>query len=482
MSMHKSAPSFFQCASHGILQSLKLLPLALLSVACLPAYGENIQIDVNTKYQTVSGFGGMNITEPGEKWKIEDLTEAQAETAFGNDDGQLGLSILRIRVPYNSAQFAREVRTPSIAIAHGAKVFATPWSAPAYMKTNNSLIGGTLRTDQYGAYADHLLSFAQYLEDRGAPLYAISVQNEPDIQVDYESMDWNAQQIINFLNQQGSRFGDLKVIAPESFQMRTALMNPILNSSAAQHLDIVGGHIYGGGLSPYPLAAQKGKELWMTEHFTTSDRSGNQWPDALEVGNEVHLVMSANFNAYVWWYIRRSYGLITEDSKVSKRGYVFSQYSKFVRPGYQRIGANGNGLYTTAYQKGDSIVVVVVNNTDTARNLNISVNSANVNGYTHYTTTAQKNVFEEGLVPLTGGTAQARMEARAISTFVSYGPGGTSSSSSSTSSSSSSTSSSSSSSSASSSSGTTAGALSFGEGLLLVLLGVFTVRRRLKRI
>lgn len=396
---------------------------AALAFAMVPARSQSV-INLGSAKQTIAGFGGMNLTEPGEQWKIEDLTPAQAELAFGKDEGQLGLSLLRIRVPFNAAQWEREVRTAKIANEHGVKVFATPWSAPAKLKTNNSTVGGKLSTSQYGAYADHLTGFAKYMADHEAPLYAISVQNEPDISVTYESMDWSAQELINFLSQQGSKFGDLKVIAPESFQMRTALMDPILNNAAAaQHLDIVGGHIYGAGLAPYPLAQQKGKELWMTEHFTTSDRSANLWPDALEVPKEVHQVMGAGFNAYVWWYIRRSYGLLTEDGKVSKRGYAYSQFARFVRPGFVRVDVAASpksNVLATAYRKDQDVVVVLLNTGTSSTSVDFKLTNGTgvVESFRRFTTSATKNAASESPVPVANNAFTVALDAQSITTLV----------------------------------------------------------------
>ena len=60
------------------------------------------------------------------------------------------------------------------------------------MKSNNSTIEGTLNLSSYAAYAGYLESFVNYFVTNGAPLYAISMQNEPDANVTYESCTWNA--------------------------------------------------------------------------------------------------------------------------------------------------------------------------------------------------------------------------------------------------------------------------------------------------
>jgi O-glycosyl hydrolase len=70
----------------------------------------------------------------------------------------------------------------------------------------------------------------------------------------------------------------------------------------------------------------------MTEHLTGHESPEvNTWTLALALGSEINDCMEANFNAYVWWYIRRFYGLITDDGNISKKGYVMSQFSKFIR-------------------------------------------------------------------------------------------------------------------------------------------------------
>ena len=145
------------------------------------------------------------------------------------------------------------------------------------MKSNNNIVGGSLNTASYGAYADHLVNFLNYMQTNGAPLYAISVQNEPDITVTYDSCSWNSTQLTNWIKAQGSKFSSTQLIAAESYHFDHSLTDPILNdSTAAPLVGIIAGHIYGGGLADYPLARNKGKEVWMAEHYTESDNSGDE--------------------------------------------------------------------------------------------------------------------------------------------------------------------------------------------------------------
>src|SRR5690606_39218591 len=136
-------------------------------------------------------------------------------------------------------------------------------------------------------------------------------------------------------------------------------------------------------------------------------------------------------NAYIWWYIRRSYGLITEDGNISKRGYLMAQYSKFIRPGFVRIGATENplsGVSVTAYKGPDNQVVVVAVNTSTSdRNLNLDLQNINVDSFVKYSTSETLNVGYGGTTTVSGGSASVWVDPQSVATFVSQGGGGSSS-------------------------------------------------------
>ncbi len=381
------------------------------------AQAQTSTINLTSQQQYIRGFGGMNFP----RW-IGDLTTAQADLAFGNGAGQIGFSILRIDVPPDNADWSANVPTAVRAQSHGAIVFATPWSPPASMKTNNNLVGGELSTSSYGAYANHLSSYANFMSSNGAPLYAISIQNEPDISVTYESCDWNSTQFNNFLIAQGSTI-PTRIIVAESFQFLRPLTDAILNNASAEaQVDIIGGHIYGGGLFSYPLAQSKGKEVWMTEHLVNN----TTWSGALDTGKEIHDCMVANFNAYVWWYIRRSYGPIDENGNVTKRGYVMSQFTKFVRPGYYRVAATASpttNVDVTAYKNGTSVVIVALNRNSSSRSITFTLQNGSVSSFTKYTTSSSKNVSNDGSTNVSGNSFTATLDASSITTFVSSGTG-----------------------------------------------------------
>ncbi|HEX2853403.1 MAG TPA: immunoglobulin domain-containing protein [Opitutaceae bacterium] len=371
------------------------------------------QIDAAAVAQTIRGFGGNTVFLP-----TTPLTQPDLDLLFGNGPGQIGLTLLRIRVSTDAAWRTLELANAQGARARGAEVIATPWSPPAAMKSNNSLISGSLNPSSYAAYATYLNDFAGYMAANGAPLYAISVQNEPDIAVTYESCDWTPAQMLDFCRNHAGAITATRVIAPESFQFRKNISDPILNDPvAAANIAIVGGHIYGGGLAPYPLAAAKGKEVWMTEHLDLSV----DWAGALATGKEIHdCLVTGNFNAYIWWYLRRFYGPLGEDSVVTKRGYVMAQFAKFVRPGFVRIGSTGNpttGVYVSAFKR-DKLVIVAINQTAVAVSQKFSLANGNVSAVTPWQTSSTANLALQPSIAITAASFTASLPAESVTTFV----------------------------------------------------------------
>ena len=57
----------------------------------------------------------------------------------------------------------------------------------------------------------------------------------------------------------------------------------------------------------------------------------------MTAAKEIHDCMNVGWVAYVWWYIRRSYGPIDESSNITKLGYVMAQYARYIRPGYSKV-------------------------------------------------------------------------------------------------------------------------------------------------
>lgn len=384
-----------------------------------------ITINPQTTYQTISGFGGAN-----RMWGTQSLKPAEATKAFGLNDGELGLSIFRVRLSSNKAEWSIITEAVKEANKNGVKVLASPWSPPPALKDNNSDIRGVLLPQNYKAFKDYINEFIAYEAANGAKIDVVSIQNEPDWKPTYESCDYTADDFINFLNAPGQIVG-AKVAAPESLNFNQTMTNAILsNDSAAAKISIVAGHIYGGGLAKFPLAEQKKKEIWMTEYLLNLN-TGNTgaaawstyseaaiWNESLKMLGSVHDAMNNNWNAYIWWYLQRFYSFIgdgeqnTTNGAVLKRGYAFSHFSKYVRPGFVRIGVDvpsTSPLKITSYKK-DAQTVIVVINSDFAAVKSVQFSGLTPKSVTSYTTTetatmtkstltATDNVIELDIAP-----------------------------------------------------------------------------------
>lgn len=372
-------------------------------------------INMGITYQAIRGFGGATVFRP-------DLSDADISVLFGNaNNSQLGLNILRIRVnPFGPGEWTTELSNAKRAAALGAIVMATPWSPPASMKTNNNTTGGSLKPSSYADFANYLESFADYMSTNGAPLYALSIQNEPDIQVNYESCDWTAQEMTDFIRNNTFELANTKLMAAESFQFRQPFTDLILNdTAAAAKISIIGGHIYGGGLQKYDHALNKGKEVWMTEHLDTL----TTWASVMATAKEIHDCLAvANYSAYLWWYLKRFYGPVNETGQITKRGYVMAQFAKFIRQGYQRIEASSPfaDVHISAYKGNGKLVIVAINRSNTAKNTKLSISGGLVpDSFSSYITSETKNLSTEAGINASDSGFTYKLLPSSITTFVS---------------------------------------------------------------
>ena len=428
----------------------EVLKIASFGLAfAIPAFASTVNVDVTEEHQVIRGFGGMVHNQ----WQGGGgLSEADAKIAFGTGDGTIGLNTLRIPVYASSNDFNKEVQAAKYAKKYAGDdfiLYATPWTSP-YAGANQHMA-----SSNYQKYVDHLNSFNDYMKNQGVPLYAISISNEPDWC--HEWACWSADEIYNFTKGYADKMrkNGVKVISTESFRYDKNLYNKVLNdANALKNWDILGAHFYasdrrtGDNFFQYSLADQKKVERWMTEHYTESQGSGNYWRtitntgdqanankrdtvNAMDVAYEIHRAMVVgNFNQYTWWYIRRCYGLIMEKDfgnklqvpqneigKISKRGYVMSQFARFVRPGAVRVGATANPekeVFASAYKSkdGDSVIVVLVNRDyKNSKTVTVNVKGADVQSFHVYTTSEAKNAKDEGEVEVKNGSVTITMDA-----------------------------------------------------------------------
>lgn len=362
----------------------------------------SITVDSRIKYQHVTGFGGFS---PSPQWSYW-LNDADMDKLFGNGENQLGLNIVRLYISNNRNFWGSSVANAKRAKRYGAFVFASPWSPPASWKSNNEVgNGGSLLESRYADWANFLNDYYKYMKTQGVTIDAVSVQNEPDWKAEYESCIWSGQQMAKFLREQGSKI-ECKIIAPEAIHFTKSVHEPILNDAeACKYLDILGGHFYGWDGSSYPLAAQKGKEVWMTEYLI-NERQQNEgkninWrDDGFLFARSVNDAMLANMSAWVHYSLKRYYGVYgdgqfgTTNNAITKRGYILSHYAKYVsgttRVRHSLDDASGK-LTSSAYitQSGDSVVIMVLNPSADTYNTTITLPFYSATGNQIVTTETQ---------------------------------------------------------------------------------------------
>jgi len=404
-------------------------------------------IDFGTTNQTIRGFGGSTAWMP-------QLTTAQASALYGNSTGQLGLSLLRTRIDPSSttggaSNWGTELANAQAALAVNpdAIVFATPWTPPVAWKASSSSqpynsscgvadeCGGYLNPANYDDYAGYLESFVTFMANGGVNLYGISMQNEPEENVSYESCVWTPAQMDAWIDQSASVL-TTKLIMPESAVFNTGFSDPSLNDpNAVGNIGIIGMHLYMNGTSQgtpflYTNAVNNNKEVWMTEHYLTPAGAQPVMADALQAAEEVHNSLTVgNYNAYVWWWFVDfnpgggvlNYGLIDPNSNPTYYGYGVAQFSRFIKPGYVRVDATATpaaGMYVSAYSGSGHSVIVAINSNSAPASLQFVIQNQTVTSVTPYQTTSGGGLAPLTPIAVTSGEFTGVLPAQSITTFV----------------------------------------------------------------
>ena len=377
-------------------------PIGVIVLTALP--GTDAAITVTSEQaQYVRGFGGMsnaftigNAANPARYMEMRDI-----ETMFNPETG-LGLKMLRIMIwPQGFEQIVSGQVEPQMNNAstylnavkkvneYGGYVLASPWTAPAHMKTNDSLdAGGHLKPTMYADYANHLRTFASSMAASGAPLYAISIQNEPSLVVSYNGMEWEPSEHQTFLRNNGnftrsptpvSGYGGgkaqdyVKIVSGEPHNVGTwynEAIDMVLDDEAAYaNLDIAAYHIYGGDGNRGSVTrnGRLTRETWMTEYNINGGNDAayledSKWDLVWLFANTIHHVIADNdSSAFVWWYLKRFYGVIgdgsygTVNGAIMPRGYALSHYAKYatdtVRVNATTTHPGGTNIRLSAYQR-----------------------------------------------------------------------------------------------------------------------------------
>lgn len=399
-----------------------------------------ITVNADVKYQYVRGFGGMSNSFHLSAAPAKYIAMQDIDTMFSPEG--LGFKILRITLwPYDLDQITGN-KIPQLSgmdnsiyydivkwvNSYGGYVLASPWTPPTEWKSNQSYLGnGYLLPQHYADYAQYLKNFCQKMYEQDAPIYAISIQNEPDYPASYDGCVWSAEEMRDFFKQNGHftdgvpGYGNGEAIPAVLTMSGESLEgNGIIGHDASlddptseKAIDIIGYHIYGFRGTRYANAINRGKETWMTEYNTNSGDTAlypqdSSWNFVWLMINDVHHCIANNdSSAFIWWYAKRFYSFIgdgsygTVDGEILPRGYAISHFAKFATDTYRinltASGTLGDGttaissdnfnnfdeVYSarvTAYisPDGNSISLVLFTPTDTSGNNGIDMGTIKI--------------------------------------------------------------------------------------------------------
>ena len=394
----------------------------------------HIAVDDSRRYQEMLGYGA-SLTDSS-AWLIQhklDGTQREAllKELFGHEDGGLGLSFSRLTI--GASDFSRHhyslndtpdgkpdngleyfsidenrgdvipVARAMLAINPRLKIMASPWSAPGWMKDSNSLIQGRLLPRYYDAFSRYLLKYVDAYAAEGIPIFALTVQNEPDFEpADYPGMRLNAPERARLI---GDHLGPMlagRGNAPLIFDWDHNWDKPqeplavLSDPAAGKFVDAVAWHCYGGDVSAQtPVhAAFPDKDVYMTEC------SGGDWEPVRSGGltlqaRQIVIQTTRHWaRGVLFWNLALDEnrgphaggcdtcrGVVTIDSRSgaitrNDEYYALAHASRFVRPGAHRIESNetGGDLDNVAFRNADdgSLVLLVTNSSKHARTLSVA--------------------------------------------------------------------------------------------------------------
>ncbi len=402
-----------------------------------------VYLNPAVQFQTLLGIGGA-ITDASAEVFAELSEQQQQEllTAYYDEEEGIGYSLARTPIhssDFSSASFTyveegdktlesfsiepdQRFRIPlikrAIASAGGElTLYASPWSAPAYMKSNNSMLkGGQLLPEYSATWAEYYTRFIQAYEAEGIPVWGITIQNEPAAVQVWESMNYTAEQERDFLKHHlgptmvKAGLADKKIIVwDHNRDLATHWANTIFGDpEAAQYAWGLGFHWYetwaGGDSMQNNLAMVKAsypdKQLIFTEGTNEgfSAEKYQYWPNAERYGEA--MIRDFNVGTVGWtdWNILLDqrggpnhvgnfcFAPVHADLESGQLIYTPSYYyighfSKFIRPGARRISASSNRsfLLVTAFEnESGETVTVVMNKTDQSLDYDLHAGDGNV--------------------------------------------------------------------------------------------------------
>lgn len=387
-----------------------------------------VRLDETVGYQAMDGFGA-SFTDSAAYLIHQVLTEEQRlslmKKLFDSEEG-IGLSVLRN--PMGASDYARFIYSyddlpegetdpemgrfsirhdeadvipllqEALALNPSIKLFGSPWSAPGWMKTSGSMIGGELKKEYYEAYANYFVRYVESYAEHGLSIYAVTPQNEPlYVPGHYPGMLMTAEMqtdfVKNYLKPAFAKRGlTTKILAYDHNWDRPDYPLSVFKE-AADAVDGVAWHWYGGEAS----AQSQVKEAYPEKEVHFTEGSGGEWipvfepafSNVMRTGIEI---LRHHSQSLVLWNMALDEqngptvpgfgkstcrGIVTVNQQTRELEYTLDYYalahfSKVIRPQAVRIAAEAEeaAIRSVAFRNtDDSIGVVLFNDGEEARNV-----------------------------------------------------------------------------------------------------------------
>ncbi|PIC31201.1 hypothetical protein B9Z55_011974 [Caenorhabditis nigoni] len=246
-----------------------------------------ISIDASERFQQIFGFGGAFTDSAGEQlFAVSEKVQEQIINAYF---GENGLEYNVGRVPIASCDFStheysyddvgEDFELKHFGLAEEdlklkktkgkLQLFASPWSAPGWMKTTGRMRGGgAMRNDKrvYEAYANYFIKFFEAYSSHSIPFWGLTIQNEPSTGADmtwrWQTMNYTAETMRDFLKDylgpklKGNKLTEsLKVmILDDGRGLLPGWADTIFNDTeSTKYADGIAVHWYGNLYSPAVL-------------------------------------------------------------------------------------------------------------------------------------------------------------------------------------------------------------------------------------
>ena len=407
-------------------------------------------VDPSKTFQSFFGIGGALTDAAAETfYKMPKDKQQEFLKAYFDKQSGIGYTVARTNISscdfssdtYNyvqegdaalktfNIQHDKKFKIPFIKEAMNAaggklKLFASPWSPPAFMKDNNDVLhGGKLKKEFYQPWANYYTKFIKAYQKEGVPVWGITIQNEPMATQKWESCVYTGEEERDFLKNylgptmQKEGLSDKKIIGWDHnrdllYQRASTLLN---DPDAAKYLWGIGFHWYepwSGGDPMYDNVKLvhetfPDKNLLFTEGCKEEFdlNKVNDW----KLGEKYAVNMIHDFNngmtGFTDWNILLDetggpnhvgnfcFAPIHANTKTGEliytnEYYYIGHFSKFIKPGARRVvsSASRSQLLTTAFKNEDGKVIVIVMNQSSNKIpylLWINGNAAEVNSSPH---------------------------------------------------------------------------------------------------